>query len=90
MIVILVLWWPSAGHGIVSLVWVHLRVCQLTEQQRLRGCIQVVGIHAGCMRIEAVHGIHDLECSRRVGLAGEAWVEGVDGSWWVLRRLMGR
>lgn len=91
MIVILVLGWPGTGHGIpISLVGVHLRVGQLTEQQCLRGCIQVIGIHSGGVGAEAIHGIHDLQCSRGVGLAGEAWVERVDGSRGVLGGLVGR
>lgn len=89
MIVVLVLGLHGAAQGIpIPLVWVHLRVGQLTEQQRLRGCIQVIGVHAGRVRVEAVHGIHDLQGSRRVGLAGEAWVEGVDGGWGMLGRLV--
>lgn len=61
MIVILVLRWHTTAHGVsISLVWVHLRVGQLTEEQRLRGCIQVIRVHAGGVRTEAVHGIHDL------------------------------
>lgn len=90
MIVVLVLGLHRAGQGVsIPLVWVHLRVGQLAEQQRLGGCIQVVGVHAGGVRVEAVHGVHDLQGSRRVGLAGEAWVKGVDGGLGVLGGLVG-
>lgn len=91
MIVILILGWPSTTHGIpIALVGVHLRVGQLAKQQRLGGCIQVIGIHSGGVGAEAIHGIHDLQGSRGVGLAREAWVEGVDGSSGVLGGLVGR
>lgn len=90
MTVILVLGWPSAAHGIsISLVCVDLWVGQLAEQQCLRGCIKIIGVHAGRVGVETIHGIHHLECSRRVGLAWEAGVEGVDGGWGMLWGLVG-
>lgn len=90
MIVILVLRRPSTAHGIpITLAGVHLRVGQLAEQERLRSCIEVIGINSGGVGAEAVHGIHDLKCSGWVRLAGEARVEGVDGGCGVLGWLVG-
>lgn len=90
MIVILVLRWASTGHGIpIALAGVHLRVGQLAEQERLGGCIKVIGVNSGGVGAEAVHGIHNLQCSRWVRLAGEARMEGIDGGRGVLGWLVG-